>query len=118
MVVDDGMNCPFCNRFFVSAAAVAQHLESGRCPSAPKLNRDQLYKIIRAKDPQGVLTKQLIGWAGCFATTYEYLATEETFNGRQYECYICNREFPTLPTLTAHINSETRKSGQMGRLWI
>jgi hypothetical protein len=34
-----------------------------------------------------------------------YYATERTFNGTGYECYLCHRKFRTLGALNSHVNS-------------
>ncbi|KAI8631287.1 hypothetical protein F5Y19DRAFT_25785 [Xylariaceae sp. FL1651] len=95
------LDCPFCKGSYTTAAGLAHHLESGSCPNAPNLNRDELYKAIRSRDPSGVITKKLIGWQG--STHYE--ATTQTWNGYYYECYFCHRQFNTLPSLNQHLQS-------------
>ncbi|CAG9993162.1 unnamed protein product [Clonostachys byssicola] len=98
-------SCPFCDRRYTYAAAVAGHLESGRCPRAPGLNRDQTYRFVRDKDPYGVITKKLIGWRG----TVHYEVGDTCWNGRAYQCNLCLNEFNSLHALSQHVNSPRRK---------
>ncbi|TPX15277.1 uncharacterized protein E0L32_004554 [Thyridium curvatum] len=99
------LDCPFCQDPFTTATGVVHHLESGRCPRARGLSRDAIYKFVRARDPNGVVTKKLVGWEG----SYEYEANENCWNGYCYECYICHREFKTLDSLNQHLKSPTHQ---------
>ncbi|CAI6094784.1 unnamed protein product, partial [Clonostachys chloroleuca] len=94
-------SCPFCDRRYTYAAAVADHLESGRCPRAPGLNRDETYRFVRDKDPYGVITKKLIGWKG----TVHYEVGDTCWNGHAYQCNLCRHEFNSLYALSQHVNS-------------
>lgn len=85
---------------------MVHHLESGSCTSASGLSRDAIYKFVRSKDPDGIISKKLIGWSG----SYEYEATENCWNGDFYECYLCHKEFGKLNSLNQHLNSPARKS--------
>lgn len=78
------MACPFYRREFATATGVTRHVESGSCPKASNINRDQLYKFIRTKDPEGRISKKLIGWTGqecnagsffCIQRSYQVQAT-------------------------------------------
>lgn len=99
------MCCPFCDAPFTSATGVAHHLERAACPKAPTMNRDALYEYVRARDPSGSITKNLIGWYG----SDEYEATERSWNGQNYQCYLCSKTFPKLSSLNAHLKSPRRK---------
>lgn len=99
------MACPFCKAAFATATGVAHHVESGSCPKARNVNRDELYKLIRSKDPEGLISKKLIGWTG--SGTYE--ATGSSWNGQAYECYLCDRSFNQVHGLNQHLNSPVRK---------
>ena len=72
---------------------------------ARDVNRDEIYKRVRARDPEGVVTKKLIGWEG----TPSYEANSRSWNGCAYECYLCHREFTTLGGLNQHLNSQARE---------
>ncbi|KAL7629034.1 hypothetical protein AAE478_000552 [Parahypoxylon ruwenzoriense] len=94
--------CPFCKRAFATATGLSHHLEGGHCPSAPFLNCEEVYKLVRSKDPTGVISKKLIDWQGPSAT---YEATGKSWNGWAYECYFCHRSFAALNSLNQHLNS-------------
>ncbi|KAI1143144.1 hypothetical protein F5Y05DRAFT_143730 [Hypoxylon sp. FL0543] len=96
-----GITCPFCKTAYTTATGLAHHLERGSCPQASFLNRDEVYKVVRSKDPTGVISKKLIGWHG--SPTFE--ASSSTWNGRFYECYLCHNNFTTLNGLNQHLNS-------------
>ncbi|KAH9897432.1 hypothetical protein F4778DRAFT_771869 [Xylariomycetidae sp. FL2044] len=93
--------CPFCKTAYATAAGLSHHLESGSCGGARGLDRDQVYRFVRSKDPSGLLSKNLIGWQG--SPSYE--ATAKTWNGDAYECYFCHREFGGLKGLNQHLSS-------------
>ncbi|POR35454.1 Uncharacterized protein TPAR_04355 [Tolypocladium paradoxum] len=95
------VECPYCRNGYSSAGGLTNHLESGGCPDAPRLGRDQIYELVRSKDPNGLISKNLIGWTG----SYRYEATEKTWNGYAYECYLCHRTFRLLSALNQHLES-------------
>jgi len=97
--------CPLCYETFTTATGVVNHLESGTCPQAYNLNRDEVYRFVRSRDPEGWITKRLIGWSG--SPSYE--ADGRAWNGVAYECYICHREFSNLRGLNSHLNSPVRE---------
>lgn len=70
------------------------------------MNRDEVYKLVRMKDTSGVIAKNLIGWHG--SPTYE--ASDASWNGRGFECYLCHRTFSQLAGLNQHLSSPVRKS--------
>jgi hypothetical protein len=74
------------------------------------LNRDEIYRFVRSKDPNGVIAKKLIGWVGDSNDTY--IVTDRCWNGSMWECYICHRKFGTSNGLKQHINSDTRMSAR------
>ncbi|KAK1752702.1 hypothetical protein QBC47DRAFT_389129 [Echria macrotheca] len=95
------MKCPFCLNGFVTATGLAHHLESGGCPNGPYLDRAKVWAIVRAKDPNGIISKNLLE----YPTTNKYEASGRTWNGYGYECYFCSREFKQLHGLNQHLNS-------------
>ncbi|KAI1093518.1 hypothetical protein F5B19DRAFT_124203 [Rostrohypoxylon terebratum] len=95
------LKCPFCKIGFTSATGLAHHLEQGSCRVATGLDRDKVYAAVRAKDPDGVLSKKLIGWHG--SATYE--ATSSAWNGDAWECYLCHKCFNTINGLNNHLSS-------------
>ncbi|KAK7426990.1 hypothetical protein QQZ08_006417 [Neonectria magnoliae] len=96
------INCPFCARSNGTATGLVHHLERGACPNAP-LDRDTLYRAIRQRDPDGVISKKMLEWHG--SDTYE--ATSRAWNSRcsAYECYLCHQLFNTLGALNQHLAS-------------
>ncbi len=100
------MVCPFCSQSYASATGLTHHLGVGSCPNARNINRDEVYKLVRSRDPNGMISKKLIGWTG--SSVFE--ATEFAYNGYTgyYECYLCNREFTTIHGLNQHLNSPIR----------
>ncbi|KAF2091855.1 hypothetical protein K490DRAFT_31561, partial [Saccharata proteae CBS 121410] len=95
--------CPFCKRGFTSPSGVAHHLETASCPKAPRVNRDEIYRIIRERDPNGKFTKKLLTWTE--TTPSPSWNPGYAWNGSEYECYICHRGFTTARGLEQHINS-------------
>ncbi|KAI1654374.1 hypothetical protein F4813DRAFT_392880 [Daldinia decipiens] len=99
------INCPFCQNAYTSATGLAHHLEGGACPKAPFLNRDEVYKLVRTKDPGSLISKKLLGWNG----SPKYEATYESWNGYAFECYLCHRKFSSLNSLNQHLSSPTHQ---------
>jgi C2H2 type zinc-finger (2 copies) len=95
--------CPFCGGAFTTASGVSHHLETSSCPSARNLNRDALYKALRARDQHGLITKKLL--QSKELDTIDTYATFRTWNGYAYECYLCHRDFHSLRALNQHLNS-------------
>ena len=96
------MACPFCKRGFTSASGVSHHLETGSCPNAKGLNREAIYKELRQRDPNGMITNNLLEWHG--ETTW---SSTSAWNGNQYECYLCHRQFAKNADLDRHLKSPT-----------
>ncbi|KAI0834084.1 hypothetical protein F5Y06DRAFT_307153 [Hypoxylon sp. FL0890] len=95
------IQCPFCKTAYTTATGLAHHLERGACAQAPFLNRDEVYKLVRSKDPAGLISKKMIGWHG--SPSYE--ASRNAWNGFAYECYLCHNNFMSLTGLNQHLNS-------------
>ncbi|KKY29299.1 putative zinc finger protein [Diaporthe ampelina] len=97
------ITCPFCKRGFTTATGLVHHIESSACPNAAGLDRDAVYRIVRQKDPSGVISKKLIGWTG----SESFQATARAWNPYDcaYECYFCNRAFDRLSSLNQHLRS-------------
>lgn len=100
------MKCPFCSRLFATATGITHHLETGAFPNAQNPDRDQLYRFVRRKDPDGVISKNLLGWTG----SCKYEANARSWNGHHYECYLCHHTFGSLNSLNQHLNSAVRES--------
>ncbi|KAK6081115.1 hypothetical protein SCUP515_03256 [Seiridium cupressi] len=99
------IECPFCKRGYNTATGLCGHLKAGACPRAPMLDRDQVYRVVRSKDPGGVISERLIGWHG----SPKYEADDRTWNRQGYECYLCRRDFAQLSGLNQHLASPIRK---------
>ncbi|TLD14079.1 uncharacterized protein PgNI_02859 [Pyricularia grisea] len=95
------MQCPLCNKLYTTATGIVYHIESGGCPNTQNFSRDAVYRLVRSRDPQGIISKKLIGWTG----GDEYEATDRTWNGYGYECYLCHRIFPKIHSLNQHLKS-------------
>ncbi|KAK4452196.1 hypothetical protein QBC34DRAFT_399420 [Podospora aff. communis PSN243] len=104
---EQSVQCPFCKTSYTTATGLVHHLEHGFCPSAPFLNRDDIYRYVRSKDPGGLISKKLIGWNGDSDDHYE--ATAMAWNGAAYECYFCHKAFGRLTALNQHLNSGTHR---------
>ncbi|KAI1456268.1 hypothetical protein F4805DRAFT_433006 [Annulohypoxylon moriforme] len=98
-----GLNiqCPFCMQHYATATGLSHHMETGSCPIAPCLNRDLVYRIVRAKDPDHLISNKLIEWDG----SPQYEATAAAWNGSAYQCYLCRRTFRQLTSLNQHLSS-------------
>ncbi|KAJ5618716.1 hypothetical protein N7528_006827 [Penicillium herquei] len=97
------MKCPFCLTGFVTASGVSHHLETGSCPKAPNLNRQTIAKMIRRLDTQGIIANKQLEWHE--EENVEYTVTNRAYNGYNWECYLCHREFGSARALTQHLNS-------------
>lgn len=97
--------CPFCNNGFVTATGVTHHLESGSCPNAQGLNREALYRELRRRDPNNVITERLLEDPTSRSLDQSW-QPESAWNGHTgYECYICHGVFSTPNGLHQHITS-------------
>ena len=100
------VGCPFanCGRFFVSTAALVLHLEGGRCASG--VDRQQVNRYVRQIDKKNVITdpsRLLTG--GSEHVEKKWIATEASWNGYSYECYLCHSGFKSLAVLNTHLAS-------------
>ncbi|KAF8167256.1 hypothetical protein B0H34DRAFT_644835 [Crassisporium funariophilum] len=79
--------CPFngCDMKFVSRSALVLHLEGGGCRSG--MDR---------------------------ATINKYYATEASWNGRGFECYLCHNPYTSLRGLNQHLGSPRHQ----GRIYV
>lgn len=104
------MRCPSrgCNKTFVSPSGLVNHFESGACPS--RMTRRQLNHFVVRADTNNYITnpsRLLTGPFGRFeppapAVTW---ATERSWNGKAYECFLCHSEFKRLDQLNQHLQS-------------
>jgi hypothetical protein len=104
------VRCPGrgCNKSFVSPAALTLHFEAGTCPSG--MTREQLNRLVVRADtnnyitnPNRLLTGPL-GWNEPPPPTTMW-ATERSWNGVAYECFLCNGTYRQLAHLNQHLQS-------------
>lgn len=83
------------------------HLESGGCRSG--VTRQIINRYVRQYDTSNVITnpaRLLTGGGG--HNTYDdvtYSATAASWNGYEYECYLCHSAFRSLVALNQHLAS-------------
>lgn len=97
--------CPFCRRDFSTATGLVHHLERGACPRAPHVNREEIFRIMKQRDPNGYVTNLLLEYEHT-----SYSGSQQCWNGRAFQCYFCNREFRTKRSLDQHLSSPVRES--------
>jgi hypothetical protein len=104
------VRCPGreCNRSFVSPTALTLHFEAGTCLSG--MTREQLNRLVVRADvnnyitnPSRLLTRPS-GWNEPPAPSTTW-ATERSWNGVAYECFLCSSTFRTLTHLNRHLKS-------------
>ncbi|KAF8147723.1 hypothetical protein B0H34DRAFT_739078 [Crassisporium funariophilum] len=95
--------CPFCESLFKSVSAVTQHIESG----FHKITRHHVTAAVHAMNIVPNISIKCIEGPPSLPDTTSYIATELSFNGKFYKCYICKkkRKFSTLNALNAHLSS-------------
>ncbi|KAL3481236.1 hypothetical protein BJX99DRAFT_253894 [Aspergillus californicus] len=101
------IGCPFCKIKYTTGSGLSHHLETGSCRNAPSLNRETIYRLIRKRDPSGVITHKQIGWVE--EQNAQYSASATAWNGSGFECYLCHRSFTKLFGLNQHLNSPVHK---------
>lgn len=78
------------------------HLESGSC-SQSNLDRHKTNTMVQRLVRNNVITRPMIETPGY--NNVQTIATERSWNGRAYKCYLCPREFNSLRGLNQHISS-------------
>jgi len=97
-----------CNRSFISPTALTLHFESGACRSG--MTREKLNRLIVRADKNSYITNpaQLIGGPqGKYEPPLSApaWATKRSWNGMEYECFLCHSTFKTLDRLNQHLQS-------------
>jgi len=90
-----------CGKGFVSMSALFLHFESGSCPSG--MTRADLNRNVARMDRNNYFTKPTKLITG--PEDVQMWATERSWNGYAYECFLCNRTFGELRSLNAHLQS-------------
>ncbi|KAI0032349.1 hypothetical protein K488DRAFT_78538 [Vararia minispora EC-137] len=107
--------CPLCEQKFKQPSAIAHHVESGICPRAAPVTRQQVTAAVHALKivPQISIQHRIEGPTSgvpndsIFIPSTLYTATELAWSpfSRAYECYLCPRKFRSLDSLNQHLNS-------------
>ncbi|GBE86770.1 hypothetical protein SCP_1000120 [Sparassis crispa] len=99
-----------CGMTFISHAALILHWESGACPSG--VTREGVDRVAVRIDRGGIITnpaRLIRGPDGQTtapsSTSVETWATERSWNGSSYECFLCHRTYRTLHALNMHLRS-------------
>lgn len=92
-----------CGATFISHSALVLHCESGTCPSG--VTRDKLNKLIVSVDKGSIITNPARMVGGPDEGVTQRFATEYSWNGEAYECFLCFKEFRSLKALNLHLNS-------------
>ncbi|KAF9469554.1 hypothetical protein BDZ94DRAFT_1278770 [Collybia nuda] len=96
--------CPFrgCDLAFVSRSAMLLHLESGGCQSG--VDRKTINQYVRKYDRNNVITtpSRLLTNGD---DDISYSAGPASWNGIEYECYLCNNGYRSLAALNQHLAS-------------
>ncbi|KAF8953637.1 hypothetical protein BDZ97DRAFT_1871436 [Flammula alnicola] len=103
------LSCPIvnCSCKFKSASGVAHHVESGK--AHPEISRHDVTHAIQTMDVNGTISinRRISGPSNVSgsASTITYIATQESFNGKHYVCFLCSKMFRAIDRLNAHLNS-------------
>jgi len=103
------VRCPGanCGKAFVSMSALVLHFEAGTCPSG--MTRTELNRMVVRADRNNAITNpsRLIKGPDGYApsTVTNSWATERSWNGVAYECFLCHGTFGSLKALNAHLQS-------------
>ncbi|QRV87649.1 C2H2 zinc finger [Ceratobasidium sp. AG-Ba] len=89
-----------CTKKFSTPANLVLHLETNTCVSG--ITRQSINRTVARLDRGGLITNPNRMITG---TTESYQATQRSWNGYNYECYLCHKEFGTLPGLNQHLAS-------------
>ena len=103
--------CQFCPSYFASPSAVAHHIESG-CHG---ITRHQVTHVVKSLHivPNICIAKRIEGASPTPPTTIRYYAASpSSFNGRAYACFLCQRVFRSLSSLSDHLNSAAHDANQ------
>ncbi|KAF8816072.1 hypothetical protein BYT27DRAFT_7230056 [Phlegmacium glaucopus] len=93
--------CPFCQGMFKSPSGIALHMESG----CHKLTRHDVTAAVRRMNIIPNISIKRITGPIQPPTLRKYIATEASFNGSTYDCYLCSKKTKTLSALNLHLNS-------------
>ncbi|KAF8867574.1 hypothetical protein BD779DRAFT_1397994, partial [Infundibulicybe gibba] len=94
-------DCPLCLKPFGLPSSITQHIESG----CHKITRHQVTAAVHSLKvvPTISISRRLQGPTNPTHSIVSYSATELSFNGVAYECYLCHRTFNKLASLNSHL---------------
>ena len=94
--------CPLCPSNFISPSAMAHHMESGY----HGITRSQVTHAVKSLNivPNICIPRRIEGESPIPTIRY-YVASPSSFNGRAYACFLCQRMFQPLSSLSDHLNS-------------
>jgi hypothetical protein len=72
------------------------------------MNRDEMYKLVRSKDPKDRISRRSIFGDLASAAPVKFAASETAWTGKGYECYFCHLLCKSLSGLNSHLNSDIR----------
>ncbi|PPQ78002.1 hypothetical protein CVT25_015558 [Psilocybe cyanescens] len=94
--------CPFCDSMFKSPSGIALHIESG----CHKVTRHQVTAAVhKMKVVPNISIKRIGGSSAASNTVRTFIASEASWNGTSYACFLCNKKCKTLAGLNSHLNS-------------
>ncbi|KAF7853628.1 uncharacterized protein EAF02_011933 [Botrytis sinoallii] len=100
------IKCPFCPTHYPTASALIIHLESGTCTSG--MNRQKINAEIRSLDRNHIITTPQIEYYTSPSSSPN-IATESSWNGHFYECFLCSKQSTTLRALNQHLSSSVHE---------
>lgn len=97
-----------CTKKFISISGLILHAESGSCPA--RITRKLVNEYAVRVDQKNIITnpgRLITDDYGALSAPFEidYIATSRSWNGRAYECFLCNKTFRTLDALNMHLQS-------------
>lgn len=98
--------CPFrgCGLKFVSRSALVLHLEGGACRSG--IDRNTINRYVRQYDTSNIITDpSRLLTSGTASDNIKYYASDRSWNGYGYECYLCHSSYSSLASLNQHLAS-------------
>ncbi|CAA7265700.1 unnamed protein product [Cyclocybe aegerita] len=105
------LRCPIaesnCRCKFKSASGVAHHLENGR-----HMNRHQVTHAVKSMDRNHIISINHLLSDAPKTTTTTFIATHDSFDGKHYVCFLCQKKFRSLGGLNAHLNSAAHDASE------
>ena len=97
------VKCPWCTLKFTNLTGVCHHLESGNCPS--NINCGKINAYCRQVDRDHIFTNKQIEWYDSNDQRASAIATEASWDGDWYRCYLYGKGFSRLRALNQHLAS-------------